>query len=92
MNVQEKYTFGGENKLEKSLDYGDLIRNIKTIINDKGMKQGVVAERAGFTPQEFSNILNGRKLLRAEYLLSIANGLDVEVNDLYGIKKREVKE
>ena len=78
--------------MEKSLDYGDLIRNIKTIINDKGMKQGVVAERAGFTPQEFSNILNGRKLLRAEYLLSIANGLDVEVNDLYGIKKREVKE
>lgn len=91
MGVQEKYTFGGENKLGKSLDYDDLIRNIKTIINDKGMKQGVVAERAGFTPQEFSNILNGRKLLRAEYLLSIANGLDVEVNDLYGIKKKEVE-
>lgn len=91
MNVQEKYTFGGENKLDKVLGYDDLIKNIKKIIKIKGMKQGVVAERAGFTPQEFSNILNGRKLLRAEYLLSIANSLGVEVNDLYGVDKKEVE-
>lgn len=55
------------------------------------MKQGVVAERAGFTPQEFSNILNDRrKLLRVEYLLPIADALDVDVNSLYGVEKKEV--
>lgn len=79
------------NKLDNAFGYDDLIENIKKIIKIKGMKQGVVAERAGFTPQEFSNILNGRKLLRAEYLLSVANGLGVEVNDLYCVDKKEVE-
>ena len=42
------------------------------------MKQGIVAERAGFTPQEFSNIMNARrKLLRIEHLHPIAMGVDV---------------
>jgi transcriptional regulator with XRE-family HTH domain len=54
------------------------------------MKQNVVAERAGFTPQEFSNILNGRrKLLRVEHMLLIANALGTDVNALYGIGKKE---
>lgn len=55
-------------------DYEDIISNIRQIIKDKGMKQVVVAERAGFTPQEFSNILNDRrKLLRVEHLKPTAN-------------------
>ena len=77
--------------MDNAFGYDDLIENIKKIIKIKGMKQGVVAERAGFTPQEFSNILNGRKLLRAEYLLSVANGLGIEVNDLYCVDKKEVE-
>ena len=77
--------------MDNAFGYDDLTENIKKIIKIKGMKQGVVAERAGFTPQEFSNILNGRKLLRAEYLLSVANGLGVEVNDLYCVDKKEVE-
>lgn len=72
----------------KSCSYDDLITNIKNIIVEKGMKQGVVAERSGFTPQEFSNILNDRrKLLRVEFILPIAEALGVEVNDLYGVRK-----
>ena len=52
--------------------YEDIISNIKHIIDEKGMKQGVVAERAGFTKQEFSNIMNDRrKLLRIEHLCPI---------------------
>lgn len=63
--------------------YEMIIQNIKDLIESKGMKQGVVAERAGFTPQDFSNILNERrKLLRVEHVLPIANALGVEVNDL----------
>ena len=54
-------------------NYSDIILNIKSIIDRKGMKQKAVAEKAGFTPQEFSNILNDRrKLLRVEYLPAIA--------------------
>lgn len=79
--------------MERCYGYDDIIQNIKNIINEKGMKQGVVAERAGFTPQEFSNILNDRrKLLRVEYLLPIADALDVDVNSLYGVEKKEVVE
>ena len=72
--------------------YEDIVSTIKRIIAEKGMKQGVVAERAGFTQQEFSNILNERrKLLRVEHLKPIADAMGVEVNDLYGIEKKEVK-
>lgn len=68
--------------------YDDVIFNIKQIINKKGMRQGFVAEKSGFTPQEFSNILNERrKLLRVEHLWDIALTLGVTVNDLYGTGK-----
>lgn len=71
--------------------YDDIISNIKRIIDEKGMKQGFVAEKAGFTKQEFSNILNDRrKLLRVEHLWDIAMTLNVSVNDLYGVEKKEV--
>lgn len=72
--------------------YDDLIANIKSIIKKKGVKQCVIAERAGFTKQEFSNIMNGRrKLLRAEHVFLIAEALEVDINDLYGVGKKEVK-
>lgn len=74
----------------QAITYDDVITNVKSLIESKGMKQGVVAERAGFTPQEFSNVLNDRrKLLRVEHLLSVANALGVTVNDLYGIRKED---
>lgn len=72
-------------------NYSDIIQNIKNIIDRKGMKQKVVAERAGFTPQEFSSILNGRrKLLRVEYMPAIAAAMEVDVNELYGIHGKKV--
>ena len=64
-----------------SARYDDVINNIKLIIEQKGMKQ--VAERAGFTQPEFSNIMRGRKLLRVEHLAKVSNALGVEINDLY---------
>ena len=74
-------------------NYSDIILNIKSIIDRKGMKQKAVAEKAGFTPQEFSNILNDRrKLLRVEYMPAIAAAMEVDVNELYGIHGRKVTE
>ncbi len=70
--------------------YENVISNIKSLISDKGMKQKAVAEKAGFTSQEFSNILNDRrKLLRVEYIPAIAFAIGVDVNDLYGIPRKE---
>lgn len=61
-----------------------VIENIKRIISEKGLKQGYVAEVAGFTKQEFSNLMNDRrKLLRVEHMMPIAEALGVKVNDLY---------
>ena len=56
--------------------------NIRGTIDAKGMKQVVVAERSGFTEQQFSDMLNGRKIIRAEYIPKIANALGVSVGDL----------
>ena len=68
----------------KVCTYEDIINTIKCILAAKGMKQVVVAERAGFSPQEFSNMLNERrKLLRVEYMPAIAEALDVDIHELY---------
>ena len=53
------------------------------IIAEKGLKQNRVAERAGFTPQEMSLMLHGRKTIKADYVPLIANALEVDVNTIY---------
>ena len=60
-----------------------LARNIKAAIDNQGLKQKYVAERAGFSDVSFSAMLNGHKLIRAEYIPVIANALGVTPNDLY---------
>lgn len=64
-----------------------LIRNIRRVIKEKGMKQCAVAEKAGFSPQTFSSMLNERKIITAEHIPNIAHALEVSVNELY--KKEE---
>lgn len=56
---------------------------IKKNMAAKGLFQKIVAERSGFTEQQFSDMLNGRKIIRAEYLPAIANALGVDVSDLF---------
>jgi transcriptional regulator with XRE-family HTH domain len=60
-----------------------ITENIREIIRKSGLKQCVVAERSGFNEKEFSNILNGRKQLRAEHIPQIANALGVTPNDIF---------
>lgn len=60
--------------------------NIARIINKKGLKQVYVAEKAGFEKQQFNDMLNGRKIIKPCDALVIANALEVEPNELYGIK------
>lgn len=63
----------------------DVCKYIKRIIDSKGLKQKSVAIKAGYTEQQFSNLLNGRKIFSAYDVLRIANALDVMPNDLFGL-------
>ena len=60
-----------------------IAENIRRIIQEKGMIQRVAAERAGFSGQQFSDMLNGRKIIRAEYLPPITGALGVDIKDLF---------
>lgn len=61
--------------------------NAKQIINQKGLKQCVVAKKAGYTPQTLNDMLNSRQIMKAVDIENIAKVLNVEVNELFGIKK-----
>lgn len=62
-----------------------IVKNIRQCIAEKGLKQSYVAKKAGFTPQEFNNILCGRKKLNVEYIMPICNALSITANDLFKI-------
>lgn len=73
----------------QEIRYQDIIENIKKLVKESDIKQGAIARRAGFTDQSFSDMMNGRKLLRAEYIPQIAIALGKTVNEIYGIKETE---
>lgn len=61
----------------------NVAKGIKSEIVMKGMVQKAVAEKAGFTEQQLSDMLCGRKVIKAEYLPPIAAALGVGINDLF---------
>lgn len=63
--------------------YNFFVQNIKKIIEEKGLKQCAIASKAGFSEQEFSNMLNGRKIIKAEDVVAIAGALEVTPNELF---------
>lgn len=66
----------------------NLVDNIRSIIRARGYKQGAVAERAGFSPTAFSNMLNGRKEIKASYIPLICSALNATPNDLFSQPER----
>lgn len=69
---------------------GIVPKNILKIIQDKGVKQCVVANRAGYSKQQFSDMVNGRKIIKVVDILAIAEVLEVTPNELFGISEKEV--
>lgn len=64
--------------------------NLKFYIDNRSLKQSVIARKAGFSPQEFSDMLNGRRLMRAIDIANIINVLDnIDANDLFGVTKNQ---
>lgn len=62
-----------------------ITKNIESLIADKGLKKKSVASKAGYTKQQFSNLMNGRKIIKPDDVVRIANALEVTPNDLFGI-------
>ena len=62
---------------------GSVAVGIEKIIRDKGFVQGVIAAKSGFSDQQFCDMLKGRKIIRADYLVPIAKALGVTVQDIY---------
>lgn len=58
-------------------------RNIMRIIEKTGLKYRSVAEKGGYSPQQMSDMLNGRKIIKASDVLRLATALNVSVNDLF---------
>lgn len=63
--------------------------NVARIIKNKGLKQVYVAEKAGYTPQELNDMLNGRRLIKSCDILRLATTLEVTANDIYAVGKEE---
>lgn len=62
-----------------------LIKNIKEIMEQKGLVPLEVAERVGILPYDLEGFLTGRKVITAEYIPRMASALEVSIDALYGI-------
>lgn len=56
---------------------------ISKIISAKGMKQYAVAQRAGMSAQMLTDIINGRRLIKAHDIIMLSKALEVTPNDLF---------
>ena len=63
--------------------------NIKTIIRKKGILQSDLAQIAGYSRQQLNNMLQGRKLIRADDIPRIADALSLTPNDLYNYQNSQ---
>lgn len=62
---------------------------IYEIMDQKHMKQSLVAKAAGFKPSMFNDMLRGRKTIKAEFLPAISAALGVTPNDLFSDDPKE---
>lgn len=62
---------------------------LKLYMKEKGYKQKVIAEKSGFTENQMSQILNGRRDITADEFETICNALNATPNDIYGVSKTD---
>ncbi len=59
------------------------------LMEERGVKQVYVAEKAGYTAQELSDMLNGRRLIKACDIPKIAEALGVNSDEIYEAGRKE---
>lgn len=60
-----------------------VIENVEKIIKERGLKKKYVAAKAGLTSQQFSELLGGKRVFKAEDVSALAQALSVSPNDLF---------
>lgn len=65
---------------------------IALLISENGIRQSFVAKKAGYSDQMLSDMLNGRKVIRACDIPRIASALSVTTNDIYEAGLRAIGE
>lgn len=68
---------------------GSVAVGIKNIIQDRAYMQSEIARRAGFSSQQFNDMLHERKIIRADYMPLIARALGVSVQEIYDAGRSE---
>lgn len=60
-----------------------VIQNIERIIAEHGLKKKYVAAKAGYSPQQFSEMLRGKRVIKAEDISLLSHALEVSPNELF---------
>ena len=61
------------------------VENTRRIIARRGYKDKAIAEKIGVSANQFSSMMNNRKIITADDVMAIANALEVTPNELFGI-------
>lgn len=67
-------------------------KGMQIIISKKGLKQVCVAEKSGIGQQALSDMLNGRKIIRACDIYKIARTLGVTIDEIYEAGREDVRD
>lgn len=57
--------------------------NLRRIIQERGIKQGFIAEKAGLSKNQISEILRNRRTIRPYELVAISNVLGIQIQELF---------
>ena len=56
---------------------------VKTEMKDTGIKQSFIAEKCGFKPFEFSQMINGHRPMRVDDFYKFCRGMEINPNDIF---------
>lgn len=60
---------------------------INRIIAEKGLKKCAVAQKAGYSPQQFSDMLKGRRKIHYDDVPKLCEALQITPNELFGYNR-----
>lgn len=64
-------------------------KNIAEVIENKGLKQIYIAKKAGYSPQEFNDMLNGRRLIKVNDIARISSVLSLQIQRIRSSKEQK---
>jgi len=59
---------------------------LKEILDERGIKQNWLSEKAGITKQTMSNLINNRFNVSLESAIKIVKALDLKIEDVFYIE------